>query len=67
MEHGLDTIPNVEVGFFLIAVAEDFQMVGVGEQLFVKIQHMAVRITLAEDGDREVGPASCGGLQSRHE
>ena len=47
-----ETITDIEVGFPLRAVAEDFQMVGMVEQLFVKIEDVAVRVAFAENRDK---------------
>ena len=52
MQHRVEAIADIEVGFLLRAVAENFQLVGVGEQLFVKIKNVAVRVAFAENGDK---------------
>src|SRR3974390_40258 len=52
MNHGIETIADIKVGFALPAVAQNFQMIGVGQQLFVEIQDVTVRITFAENRDK---------------
>ena len=51
MEHGADAVLHVEVGLALGAVAEHFQAVGMFQELAVKIEHVAVGVAFAEDGD----------------
>ena len=51
MEHGADAVLHVKVGFALGAVAEHFQAVGMLQELAVKIEHVAVGVAFAEDGD----------------
>ncbi len=52
VQHRVKTITDVEVGFPLRAIAENLQMVGVGVQLLVKIEDMAVRVTFAENRNK---------------
>ena len=51
VQHRLEAIADVEIGFPLRAVAEDFQVVGMLAQLLVKIEDVAVRVAFAENRD----------------
>src|SRR5437667_3579250 len=51
MKYHIDAIPHIEIRFFLRAISEDLQMVRVFEQLFVKIEHVPVCVSLAKNGD----------------
>ncbi len=51
VEDGVDAVLDVKVALALGAVAEDAEVAGVFEELFVKIEDVAVRVALAQDGD----------------
>ena len=48
---GVDAVLDVEVAFALGAIAEDAEVFGVFEELFVKIEDVAVGVAFAENGD----------------
>jgi hypothetical protein len=52
MEQGVDAILHIEVALALLAVAEDAQVIGVGDELLVKVEDVPVCVALAEDGGR---------------
>src|SRR5712692_6648684 len=49
VQHGVHTVLHVKVGLALRAVAQHMEMIRMFEQLVVKIKHVAMGITLAED------------------
>ena len=51
VEDGVDAVLDVKVALALGAVAEDAEVAGVFEELFVKIEDVAVCVAFAEDGD----------------
>ena len=51
VEDGVDAVLDVKVALALGAVAEDAEVAGVFEELFVKIENVAVCVALAQDGD----------------
>src|SRR5207245_7348322 len=48
-QHRGNAILDVKVGLPLRAITQHLEMIGVFEQLAVKIKHVAMRVTLAED------------------
>ncbi len=52
VQHRADAVLDVEITFPLRTVTEDFQAVGMFEQLLVEIKNVAVRVTLPEDGNK---------------
>src|SRR6185369_12980076 len=51
MEHCRQAILYIKVGFPLRAVPQHVEMVRMLEQLFVKVQDMAVRVSFAQNGN----------------
>src|SRR5438034_1551794 len=49
MEEGVDAVLDVEVAFPLQAVPEYPQPIGMFEQLLIEIEHVAMRVTFAEN------------------
>ena len=47
----VDAVLHVEIRLSLCAVAEDFQMIGMFGELLIEIEHVAVRVALAENRD----------------
>ena len=51
VEDGVHAVLDIKVAFALGAIAQHAKVTGVFEELFVKIEDVAVRVALAQDGD----------------
>src|SRR5262249_28531419 len=69
-QHGIDAILYVQVGLTLLAIAQYLDLPRIVTELAIKIEHVSMRVALAENGDEAENAAldskarSVGGDQS---